>query len=66
MEKKTKKQELVARPHLLPLVFYLYDKRVKIYLNRKDTKFPVLTLKRLGKGGQFDPRPQCFFEKCIF
>ena len=37
MKKKTKKQELVARPHLLPL-----EKRVKIHLNRKGTKFPIL------------------------
>ena len=41
MKKKTKKQELVARPHLLPLVFYLQEKRVKIHLNRKGTKFPI-------------------------
>ena len=37
MKQKTKKQELVARPHLLPLVFYLYEKRLKIHFNRKDT-----------------------------
>ena len=42
MKKKTKKQELVARLHLLPLVFYFYEKRVKIHLNRKGTKFPIL------------------------
>ena len=37
-----KKQKLVDRPHLLPLIFYLQEKRVKIYLNRKHTKFPIL------------------------
>ena len=42
MKKKTRKQELVVRPHLLPLGFYLYEKRVKICLNRKGTKFPIL------------------------
>ena len=42
MKKKTKKQELVARPHLLPLVFYLQGKKVKIRLNKKGTKFPIL------------------------
>ena len=42
MEKKSKKQELVARPHLLPLVFYLYEKKVKIHLNRKGPKVPIL------------------------
>ena len=42
MKKKTRKQELVARSQLLPLVFYLQEKRVKIYLNRKGTKFPIL------------------------
>ena len=42
MKKETKKQELVARPHLLPLAFYLCGKRVKIHLNRKNTKFPIL------------------------
>ena len=42
MKKKTKKLELVARPHLLPLAFYLYEKRVKIHLNRKNAKFPIL------------------------
>ena len=42
MKKKTEKQELVARPHLLPLVFYLPEKKVKIYLNRKGTKFPII------------------------
>ena len=42
MKKKTKKQELVGRTHLLPLVFYLYGKRVKIRLNKKGTKFPIL------------------------
>ena len=34
MKKKTKKQELVARPHLLPLVFYLQEKRVNPPLNQ--------------------------------
>ena len=29
MKKETKKQELVARPHLLPLVFYLQEKKGK-------------------------------------
>ena len=42
MKKKTKKQELVARPHLFPLVFYLYEKRVKIYLSKEGTKFSIL------------------------
>ena len=43
MKKKTKKQELVNRPHLLPLVFHLQGKkRVKIHFNRKGTKFPIL------------------------
>ena len=42
MKKKTKKQELVARFHYLPLVFYLLEKIVKIHLNRKGTKFPIL------------------------
>ena len=42
MKKKRKKKELVARPHLLSLVFYLQEKRVKIHLNRKGTKFPIL------------------------
>ena len=42
MKKKTKKQELVARPYLLPLVFYLQEKMVKIHLNRTGTKFPIL------------------------
>ena len=42
MKKKTKKQELVTRLHLLPLVFYLQEKRVKIHLNRKGTKCPIL------------------------
>ena len=42
MKKKAKKQGLVARPYLLPLVFYLQEKRVKIHLNRKGTKFPIL------------------------
>ena len=32
MTKKTKKQELIARPHLLPLVFYLYEKNGKDWL----------------------------------
>ena len=56
MKKKTKKQELVARPHLSPLVFYLQEKRVKIHLNKKGTKFPILyILKDLNKirGSQF-------------
>ena len=26
---REKKQELVARPHLLPMIFYLQEKRVK-------------------------------------
>ena len=42
MKKKAKKQELGARPHLLLLVFYFHEKRVKIYLRRKGTKFAVL------------------------
>ena len=42
MKKKTKRQELVATPHLLSLAFYLQEKRVKIHLNRKDIKFPIL------------------------
>ena len=42
MKKKTKKQELVAKPHLLPLVFYLQEKRVKIHLKRKGPEFPIL------------------------
>ena len=42
MKKKTKKQELVARPHHFTLVFYLQEKRVQIHLNRKGTKFPIL------------------------
>ena len=41
MEKKTGKQELVARPHLLSLVFYLLEKTVKIHLNGKGAKFPI-------------------------
>ena len=43
MKKKTKKQELVARSHLLPLVFYLLGKRIKIYLNENGAKFPILS-----------------------
>ena len=27
----TKKQELTARPHLLPLIFYLQEKKVKLF-----------------------------------
>ena len=42
MKNKMKKQELVTRIQLLPLVFYLLEKRVKIYLNRKGTIFPIL------------------------
>ena len=42
MKKKTKKQELVARRHLLPLAFYLQEKRIKIHLNGKGPKFPIL------------------------
>ena len=38
MKKETKKQEIVARPHLLPLALYLQEKRVKIRLNKKGTK----------------------------
>ena len=42
MKKKTKKQELVAKTHLLPLVIlFLSEKRVKIYVNRKGTKFSI-------------------------
>ena len=40
MKKKTKQYEVVARPHFLPLVFYLW-KRVKINLNRKGAMFPI-------------------------
>ena len=40
--KKKKKQELLTRLHLLPLVFYLQEKKVKIHLNRKGTKCPIL------------------------
>ena len=36
MKKKTKKQELVAKPHLLLLVFLFVRKRVKTYLPTKD------------------------------
>ena len=43
MKKKTKKQELVARPDLLSLVFYLNEKRAKIHLNSKGTTFPNLS-----------------------
>ena len=42
MKQITKKQELVATHHLLPLVFYLQEKRVKVHLNRNGTQFPVL------------------------
>ena len=42
MKKKTKKQELVAKPHLLLLDFLFVRKRVKTYLNRKCTKFRIL------------------------
>ena len=42
MKIKTKKQKLVAKPHLLLLVFLFARKRVKIYFNRKGTKFPTL------------------------
>ena len=41
MKKKTKKQELVSRPHLFHLVFYLEEKRVKIHVNKSGTKFPI-------------------------
>ena len=40
MKKETKKQELVARPHqLLP---FFAGNRLKIRLNRKSTKCPIL------------------------
>ena len=42
MKKKTRKQEPVARPHLLPLASYLQGRRVNVHLNRSDTKFPIL------------------------
>ena len=35
MKKQTKEQGLVPRPRLLPLVFYLLEKRVNIFLNKK-------------------------------
>ena len=39
MKKKTKNQELVAKPQLLPLVFLFVEKRVKIYLKiNKNTR----------------------------
>ena len=39
MKKTPKKQELVARPHLLPLVFYLQEKRVRVTLTEKTQSF---------------------------
>ena len=35
MKKKTRRQELVTRLHLLPLVFYLQEKRVNEKENKK-------------------------------
>ena len=32
---------MTARPHLLSLVFYLQEKRVKIHFNRRGTKFSI-------------------------
>ena len=50
MKKKTRKQELVARPHLVSIVFLFFvflgvffeGKKVKIHLNRNGTKFPIV------------------------
>ena len=39
MKKNPKKQELVARPHLLPLVFYLQEKRVRVTLTERTQSF---------------------------
>ena len=64
MKKKTKKQELVARPHFFLLVFYFQEKRVKIYLNKKALNFEFTNLRALGAFAPYTPsrlKPLCAF-----
>ena len=47
MKKKTKKQELITTPHLLPLVFYSKEKQGKDSPLWKCANFSILNSRKL-------------------